>query len=187
MQKAPTVSRHPSRVWLLAAFCVALLITQTVWLANPNPAAAACYWSSPTSDTRSSSPTQYVTFTSTVTYQIGFTCNGNVNEIYISQTTVTWYVDGNVSGLTRNNKWHQVRDGGDNDRLFFNVDTNVTCSQSTCWMQANAYPGYSDFLRNGSSGLYLQSYCELCGYAAGGFIGVHWFVTGQVDAYGCMC
>jgi hypothetical protein len=156
-------------------------MAQSIWLANPKPAAAACYWTSWITDSRSADPAPSVHYYSSVTYRIGFTCSGLINEVNIYQTETSWYIDGNPFGYTRNFMWLQVRDGNDLDRVFFNINENIQCAQQTCVLHTIEYPNYTDFLNNGSSGLYLKTYCQTCWVGGGGsYMGLHWFVTGTI-------
>jgi hypothetical protein len=56
-----------------------------------------------------------------------------------------------------------------------------------CTLTDTKYPNKYAGVFAPARSFYLQSYCEQCGVGSGGFIGVHWFVSGNINGYSCIC
>lgn len=171
-----------------ATFFLSSLLAFTGIAATPSVAEAACGYTGWTKNIRSVNPDGYpeVKFTSSVQYRYGVNCAGQATSIHIYTIHNSWTISENGWGLTREFKWMQARDGTTNDNIVVSYYINKKCSAESCTITADRTPNLEVPLDGRAQWFYLRSHC-LCGLFRGGYIGVHWFVTGNISGYGCKC
>ena len=163
------------------AFCLAVSGSLTV---GAGTALGACDYGGYVTNTRTMHPGGYpeISYTSTVTYRLGL-CGGTTWSLHLYRMKTTWSISENDWGLTRTFNWFQAWSGGSGDRLLIQYIVNKSCTKSFCTLTSDNYPSTYYTLTDSTNYPYVRARCGNCGLFGGSAIGIHWFVTGNIDAY----